>query len=257
MDSILQFHLQICPLKLRSATKSLWVPRAKQEETAFWNQKWGKTWSLGSCYPFSALTCSLAFNEKEQWIPGDGISGLWQQTCWENLTSEQSAHPFQGENCKIHHMLYTNGFAHRTKSQQEALSTDYLYFTFNKYCSLKPKNMWHYKSDQQQCLSSACTKAFGLFSNPRFQTMEHYNIWYPDKLQLDNQELQQGSASNTDIEEGAANTLVLQSLEYQVMVLAANFVHLFVIWSAGHHLGKLRQHKTSITKISNSSAPRD
>jgi hypothetical protein len=31
------------------------VPRAKQEETAFWNQKWGKTWSLGSCYPFSAL----------------------------------------------------------------------------------------------------------------------------------------------------------------------------------------------------------
>lgn len=119
------------------------------------------------------------------------------------------------------------------------------------------KNMWHYKSDQQQCLSSACTKAFGLFSNPRFQTMEHYNIWYPDKLQLHNQELQQGSGSNTDIKEGAANTLVLQSLEYQVMVLAANFVHLFMIWSAGHHLGKLRQHKTSITKISNSSAPRD
>lgn len=72
-------------------------------------------------------------------------------------------------------------------------------------------------------------KAFGLFSNPRFQTMEHYNIGYPDKLQLHNQELQQGSGSNTDIKEGAANTLVLQSLEYQVMVLAAKFVHLFMI----------------------------
>jgi hypothetical protein len=59
--------------------------------------------------------------------------------------------------------------------------------------------------------------------------MEHYNIRYPDKLQLHNQELQQGSGSNTDIKEGAANTLVLQSLEYQVMVLAANFVHLFMI----------------------------
>jgi hypothetical protein len=45
----------------------------KQEETTFWNQKWGKAWSLGSYYPSRVLIYSHAFNEKEQSTSKDGI----------------------------------------------------------------------------------------------------------------------------------------------------------------------------------------
>jgi hypothetical protein len=52
------------------------MPVTKQEETTFWNQKWGKAWSLGNCCPSCVLIRSHAFDEKEQSIPKDGISSL-------------------------------------------------------------------------------------------------------------------------------------------------------------------------------------